>query len=158
METTVQQIYQAYPRKLNPRYARECIAKALERTGLSPEELLEKTQEYAQMIEECDFPRDSIPHPSTWFNQERWDEEFEARRELVLKMREKENKVDQPKQGTWQLAQQKKTIEEELKDLKESGKEFNLTTREYEWLPGNRERFYALKKRLGEINRELSGI
>lgn len=76
----VQEIYDAYPRKEGPRYAKACIEKALRRL---PKELnwqgteedlwqwlLYRVQKYAQS------PAGNrgrlTPHPSTWFNQSRY--------------------------------------------------------------------------------------
>jgi len=62
------EIYDLYPRKIGGAKAIESITKAL--TKISYEELREKVKTYAEQSKETE-PQ-FIPHPSTWFNQERW--------------------------------------------------------------------------------------
>jgi hypothetical protein len=62
------EIYNIYPRKIGGAKAIESITKAL--TKISYEELREKVKTYAEQSKETE-PQ-FIPHPSTWFNQERW--------------------------------------------------------------------------------------
>jgi uncharacterized protein YdaU (DUF1376 family) len=64
-------IYEAYPRRAGRGPALKAIAKAAQ--GTTPLELLEATQAYAAAT--ASWPaedREFIPHPSTWFNQQRY--------------------------------------------------------------------------------------
>jgi hypothetical protein len=68
--TTPQEIYAAYPRKIDPKAAQRAILKAMR---LKPAKyLLERTTAYAVAMRgtEVQF----IPHPATWFNRERYDQ------------------------------------------------------------------------------------
>jgi hypothetical protein len=66
----VHEIYEAYPRKVSKPEALKAIKKAMEK--LDPAQLLEKTKRYATAVstEEKRF----VPHPATWFNQERFND------------------------------------------------------------------------------------
>ena len=66
-------IYQAYPRKVGARKAKQKIRKTLEEVPF--EELLIKVQLFARCVEGQD--RQFIPHPETWFNQGRWQDDPE---------------------------------------------------------------------------------
>lgn len=61
-------IYEAYPKKVGRPAALKAIASACQR--ISPAELLSRTVAYAKAVSGKD-PR-YIPHPSTWFNQDRF--------------------------------------------------------------------------------------
>jgi hypothetical protein len=65
------QIYEAYPRKVAKKAALKSIKSALK--AVSPEALLEKTVAYAKAVEGADMQ--FVPHPSTWFNQERYNDD-----------------------------------------------------------------------------------
>jgi hypothetical protein len=70
-----QQIYSAYPRKVAPSDALKAIAKAIAK-GKTPAHLLERTNAYAAATalwakDELRF----IPHPATWFNGGRYDDD-----------------------------------------------------------------------------------
>jgi len=62
-------IYQAYPRKVGKAAAIKAITKAL--TKIDYNGLLNKVQAYANATA-WQENRSLIPHPATWFNQERW--------------------------------------------------------------------------------------
>jgi len=71
----LQQIYSAYPRKVAPADALKAIAKAIAK-GKAPAHLLERTAAYAAATalwteDELRF----IPHPATWFNGGRYDDD-----------------------------------------------------------------------------------
>jgi len=71
----LQQIYSAYPRKVAPSDALKAIAKAIAK-GKTPAHLLERTKSYAAATalwaeDELRF----IPHPATWFNGGRYDDD-----------------------------------------------------------------------------------
>ena len=67
-------LYRAYPRKVARGSALKAIRKSLllprEKGGVGFDALMESVQEYAEAKrgQESRY----IPHPSTWFNQERW--------------------------------------------------------------------------------------
>lgn len=68
-------IYSAYPRKVAPSDALKAIAKAIAK-GKTPAHLLERTTAYAAATalwteDELRF----IPHPATWFNGGRYDDD-----------------------------------------------------------------------------------
>lgn len=71
----LQDIYSAYPRKVAPADALKAIAKAIAK-GKTPAHLLERTKAYAAATalwaeDELRF----IPHPATWFNGGRYDDD-----------------------------------------------------------------------------------
>lgn len=63
-------IYAAYPKKVGRPAALRAIRRAL--TKCPFDSLLERTRLYAQT---CNVPAQFIPHPSTWFNQERFNDD-----------------------------------------------------------------------------------
>lgn len=66
----IEQIYQAYPRHEAKAAAKKAIAKALKK--IEWDQLLEAVNAYAASPRvRCSEIR-FIPHPATWFNQERW--------------------------------------------------------------------------------------
>jgi len=66
-------LYKAYPRKVARGAALKAIKKALQTEPF--EVLMDAVQEYSRAKEGQE--RQFIPHPSTWFNQERWDDDRE---------------------------------------------------------------------------------
>jgi hypothetical protein len=64
-------IYEAYPRKVAKPAALKAISRALK--GIDAAKLLELTQAYAKSQEGAD-PQ-YIPHPATWFNQQRFNDD-----------------------------------------------------------------------------------
>lgn len=68
----VDEIYKAYPRHIAVGAAKKSIINAIKR-GVTAEFLLERVKVYAKAKEGCD-PQ-YIPHPSTWFNQERYNDD-----------------------------------------------------------------------------------
>ena len=65
------EIYEAYPKKVGKPAALKAIAKAI--TKIKPEDLLSKTRAFAAAKIGSD-PQ-FIPHPATWFNQERFNDD-----------------------------------------------------------------------------------
>ncbi len=68
-------IYRAYPRRIGYRVALEAIDKALGHLGGDYDYLLTQAQAYAKAMvgQEVRF----IPHPATWFNQQRYMDDIE---------------------------------------------------------------------------------
>jgi hypothetical protein len=80
-DSVVDGIYQAYPRKRAPRNAKKAIAAALKRIAPKhdAEWMLGQVRRYAETREGQD-PQ-YTPYPATWFNRDRFDDEFpEAQR------------------------------------------------------------------------------
>jgi len=67
----LEQIYQAYPLKVGKPAALKAITKAIKR-GTEPDKLLRLTKAYAAAR---DGNKDFCPHPATWFNQERYNDD-----------------------------------------------------------------------------------
>lgn len=65
-----EEIYAAYPKKVGKPAALRAIRRALAKWP--SEYVLERTRLYAQT---CNSPVQFIPHPSTWFNQARFDDD-----------------------------------------------------------------------------------
>lgn len=69
-----EKIYEAYPRKIGKAGAVTSILKAL--TKIDFEGLMESVQAYAAAVGDLDSEnRKYVPHPATWFNQERWHDD-----------------------------------------------------------------------------------
>ena len=68
------EIYAAYPRKVAKPAALKAITNAF--ASVPSDELLAKTQAYAEAVAKwSDKDREFIPHPATWFNQERYNDD-----------------------------------------------------------------------------------
>ncbi len=65
-------IYSAYPRKAAKPAALKAIKAAMKR--LAPEKLLAAVQVYAKLTQAGNVETKFIPHPATWFNQDRWND------------------------------------------------------------------------------------
>ena len=76
-ERHTEKIYQAYPRKVAKQKGLDSINRAL--TIVEPEALLERVQAYAAAVAKWpDKDRKFIPHPATWFNGRRWEDDPET--------------------------------------------------------------------------------
>jgi hypothetical protein len=78
-DITPEMIYDAYPRKVGKQAALKAIEKAMRQH--SHEYLHARTMEYAAAVakwpNDARFTRDgtdTVPHPSTWFNEGRYDD------------------------------------------------------------------------------------
>lgn len=69
------EIYEAYPRHVAKQPALKAIAKALQKMPFEP--LLAKTRDYNQHCKATKKDPQYIPHPATWFGQERFLEPLE---------------------------------------------------------------------------------
>jgi uncharacterized protein YdaU (DUF1376 family) len=71
--STLEEIYQAYPKHVGKEAAFKAIEKALKRIPQSSDWLLERVHAYAETRrrEDAQF----TPHPSTWFNEGRYEDE-----------------------------------------------------------------------------------
>lgn len=83
-----EQIYGYYPRKVGKGSALKAIQRALKKT--SPDALEAAVREYAAAV--ASWPKEErqfVPHPATWFNQERWnDDRAEWKREAKKSLTE----------------------------------------------------------------------
>ena len=71
-----ERIYAAYPRKAGRKKAIAAIQNALRSKRVDPQHLLERTEGYARIAGAAPPDRVRfIPHPATWFNQGRWDDD-----------------------------------------------------------------------------------
>lgn len=70
----VNELYQSYPRKVGKEAALKAIAKAIKK--VPSDQLLKATRDYAAAT--ARWPEDAkqfIPHPATWFNQGRYEDD-----------------------------------------------------------------------------------
>lgn len=71
---TPEDIYKAYPRKVGKQAALKAIAKAAKARPIA--DLLAITQTYAAAVAQWPAAdKQFIPHPATWFNQARFDDD-----------------------------------------------------------------------------------
>lgn len=73
-------IYDVYPLKVGKPAALKAIEKALKRSDF--ETLMAKTKEYAEIV---GSDLQYVPNPSTWFNQDRWNDNEVARQKAGIK-------------------------------------------------------------------------
>lgn len=82
LEALAEAIYAAYPRKVGKPVAIRAIVKVLKSGTITELELQRLVGEYARAVEkwppEARYTRegnDTVPHPSTWFNQRRFEDD-----------------------------------------------------------------------------------
>jgi len=75
--TTPIDIYNAYPKKVGKPVALRAIKRAIQVSGDDADTLLERTKEYADHVEKRGVDRQYLPHPSTFYNQWRWQDDYE---------------------------------------------------------------------------------
>ena len=68
------EVYKAYPRHVGKPLAIKAILKALK--SISFEELIKRTRDYAEAVKRSHKDLQYIPMPSTWFNQERYNDDI----------------------------------------------------------------------------------
>jgi len=93
-----ERIYQAYPRKEGHRKAITAILKALKQTSFDC--LMEAVQEFARSP--AGNRGSYIPHPTTWFNQGRWNDDrsnWHKRRGVAAELHESLNEAERIVQG-----------------------------------------------------------
>jgi uncharacterized protein YdaU (DUF1376 family) len=79
----VAEIYRAYPRHVAPGDARQAILKAIARIAKADgasqpdatEKLLRRVEGYAAQVKRDGTELRFVPHPATWFNKERYDDD-----------------------------------------------------------------------------------
>jgi hypothetical protein len=86
------EIYQIYPKKVARAAALKSITAALKK--ISFYDLKSAVESYAITAKDSDIKY--VPHPATWFNQERWADEETVEKPTYREMKEKSNaKVDE---------------------------------------------------------------
>lgn len=142
-EKAAMEIYSAYPRKVARPKALAAIKKAIGKIG--KEELMKRTQAYAQAIEgkESQF----IPYPATWFGQERYEDDPE---EWVI------SETKAPKGNVYYWMQREKELKEEMRQYRNAHRsEAALTTT---WDPGTREKYNEMAKELESLRMTLEEL
>lgn len=71
-----QAFWQAYPRRIGKGAARTAFKKALKFS--TAEEIIQGAIAYASHCEEMGTEKQYVPHPSTWLNGERWEDDLES--------------------------------------------------------------------------------
>ena len=71
-EAAFADFYSSYPRKVGRKAAHDAFLRALRRTDAAT--ILDACRRYAADPNQPD-DRSKIPHPTTWLNQDRWDDE-----------------------------------------------------------------------------------
>jgi hypothetical protein len=82
LQAACDEIYAAYPRKAAPRYSKWCVYRKMVHQPYTADFLLEKVRLYAKCVKEWPKTRrftrdgtDTVPHLSTWINQDRFEED-----------------------------------------------------------------------------------
>lgn len=71
-----QAFWQAYPRRIGKGAARTAFKRALKFS--SGHEIIQGALDYTKHCEEMGTEKQYIPHPSTWLNGERWEDDLES--------------------------------------------------------------------------------
>lgn len=89
-KSIIDTIYNMFPRKVAPGAAKVAIEKALKR--VDAETLIQAVGNYAELVRGKD--KKFIPHPATWFNQDRWLDEDIVRKRTNLMLLPREEGVE----------------------------------------------------------------
>jgi hypothetical protein len=73
MQTEFDQFWASYPRRTGKGLARKAFTKAIQKTTLTV--MLDALQWQCRQPQWLKDGGTFVPHPSTWLNQERWDDE-----------------------------------------------------------------------------------
>lgn len=143
-EKQASSIYEAYPRKVGRPVAIRAIRKHLDKIGY--ETLLEKTQAYAKAVKDSD-PK-YIPHPSTWYSQERFNDSPESWTTSGKSV------VTQTNVYRWMARERE--LKEQMRTYKNAHRsEMALGT---QWDPGTREKYNEMAKELEELRMTIDEI
>lgn len=75
--------WNAYPRRIGKGAARTAFAKACKHTDSN--QIIQGAMEYATHCNEMGTESQFIPHPSTWINAERWEDDLESEKKQPMK-------------------------------------------------------------------------
>lgn len=103
LDEMVAEIYSVYPLKVGRPAALKAIRGAIQR-GSEPSDIFHKTVNYAECIRKSGV---TPPHPSTWFNQDRFNDTPET---WTIYQKNGENAL--------QLTKRKESVEKHMEDLK----------------------------------------
>lgn len=98
-----EEIYKAYPRKVSRPQAMISIQRAIKKHGY--EHVLKRTKDFAEAWENSGKPLAFVPYPATFFNQERYEDDYTA----IFPV----DHVVRPVNGV-SVAQQKRAVEQLL--------------------------------------------
>jgi hypothetical protein len=71
------EFWAAYPRHVGKKIAKEAFAKAIE-AGIDPDKIIKTAAAFARSCVRTRTEQHHMPHPTTWLNQERWDDEYDG--------------------------------------------------------------------------------
>jgi hypothetical protein len=69
-----EEFWSIYPRKIAKKAARQALAKAISAHEVTLEKAVDAAKAFAASVRGKDIQY--IPHPTTWINQGRWDDEL----------------------------------------------------------------------------------
>jgi len=144
------EVYEAYPRKVGRPKALLAIKRHIEKVGF--ETLLERTNAYAKSVIGKD--QQFIPHPSTWYSQERFNDDPSTwtqgsgsspgnRSELVAS----------GPQRVMMLQERQKALKQEMHDYR--NQHLSVAAMTSTWDAGTKERYQEMAAKLKEIQSKL---
>lgn len=79
IDPTFDVFWQAYPRRIGKGAARVSFERAKKLASVN--EIIQAARAFSQLCQEERREKRYIPHPATWLNQERWEDDIEGERE-----------------------------------------------------------------------------
>ena len=76
--------WESYPRRIGKGAARTAFAKSVKLAD--PNDIIQASIKYADHCQESGTEKQFIPHPSTWLNAERWEDDIESEKIEVKKV------------------------------------------------------------------------
>lgn len=142
-EITPATIFDAYPKgkKVAKPYALKCIERAV-KSGYSLEFLLDRTILFAKTVAGMD--RKFIPHPSTWYNQERFNDDPETWNPDAVKVPARDQML-----SIGQMRAIKDALKIEIDRLEGKGTQ---TDEEWKELLQLKDRFVAVNKKIAMVD------
>lgn len=77
--------WQAYPRKIGKAPSRVAFSKAIKKAD--PNQIIQAAIAYSNHCDEMGIEIQYRPHPKTWLNQERWEDDLEAEKQEVTQVK-----------------------------------------------------------------------
>ena len=142
-------IYECYPRKVARPKAIQAIAKHISTIGF--DDLLDKTKAYAKAV--ADKDPQFIPHPSTWFGQERFNDDISTWTQgSGTGSKGSELEATGP-QRVMMLQERQKALREEMRTYRNQHRSESALTAT--WDPGTREIYNQMASKLKDIQSKL---
>tara|TARA_A100001037_G_scaffold262802_1_gene252649 strand:- start:11785 stop:12723 length:939 start_codon:yes stop_codon:yes gene_type:complete len=152
-DATAEACYAAYPRKVGKPAALRAIKRALKRN--KAENLLSLTQDYA--ASQAGQDPQYVPHPATWFNQERYLDDPATWRTTAPEPGQPETPQISPRQKLMVLQDLQKRLRDDIPKYRERHRS-ECAGGAFSWDPGSKEVYANMQAKLKRISEEIDEL